>query len=192
MSALIKKSKIRKVDSGFFKGRINEKKEILKNIKNSGISERRLESLLKKDYGYNPGRRKKIINAIVGSNKKENEPQKMTWTQKMRQKEQERKLEKIELEKQRKLEAIEEEKRKKRAKVSGLMSRRMEEESQDSRMNFIGSKNIKKGISSNKKGSGFASNLAKPSSGVSAQQGSSSGFAKGGPNQNRDNFFHRN
>ncbi len=66
MSALIRKSKIRKADSDLFRGRLREKKEILSKIKIYGLSERKFNKLLRDKYDYEPDRRKRIIDAIIG------------------------------------------------------------------------------------------------------------------------------
>lgn len=194
MSALIRKSNLEKTNPKVFKGGSSEKKEVLREIKSSGMSESKMNKLLKDEYGYQPQRRKKIINAITGQDgDKSKGPQELTWREKQKLKEEQRKIERKELEKQRKVEAEEEEKRAKRAKASGLMARRMEDSDQGGRMNFIGSQNKRKEIGGDKAQSkgGFASQPSKGGS-SSAKQSSSGGFALGGASSDRDNFFRKN
>lgn len=69
MSALIRKSKIRKADSDIFRDGFNEKKEILSKIKIYGIPEEKFNKLLRKEYRYDSNRRKRIIDAIIGRDK---------------------------------------------------------------------------------------------------------------------------
>ena len=56
-----RKSVIKKMESKFFKGGVSEKEELAKVAGSSGFSERRMDKKLK-ELGYDPKRRKKIMN----------------------------------------------------------------------------------------------------------------------------------
>ncbi len=194
MGNKISKSDVRESDSKMYKGGFREKERIARDMR-SNMSEDKMGEFLKQKYGYEGDKKKRIIKSF-----KKDGPQEMTQAQKMRQrqkerklkKEEERKIKRKELAKQRKVEAEEEERRAKRAKASGLMARRMEDDPSKNRMNFVGSQNKKKGIGGDKPKSrgGFASQPSKGGT-SSANQGKSSGFASGGASEGRDNFFRK-
>ncbi|MEA3463575.1 MAG: hypothetical protein U9R14_00620 [Patescibacteria group bacterium] len=56
-----RKSVIKKMESKFFKGGVQEKEELARIAGSSGFSERRMDQKLK-ELGYDPKRRKKIMN----------------------------------------------------------------------------------------------------------------------------------